>query len=127
MESTELGIFRLQISQLEKELTELKNSNTKNEDNTQKKLDRLNQSMIEVLRFMSAQEEKNIAAEKERDRIFKASTLLPVAILTALINVGMNMVVKPSSPEMPSQPTYVIPYRDEQRGVSRLELKRDED
>lgn len=109
MESTELGIFRLQISQLEKELTELKNSNTKNEDNTQKKLDRLSRSMIEVLRFMSAQEEKNIVAEKERDRIFKASTLLPIAILTALINVGMNMAVKPSSPEVPSPPTYAIP------------------
>lgn len=121
--SSQNNILDLRLKMVEQQISELKESDAKNKDDTQEKLDRINQSMIEVLRFMSAQEEKNLAAEKERDRIFKASTLLPVAILTAVINIGVNAITKPNVPEPPPQATYVIPYRDDQRGLGRLELK----
>lgn len=126
MNDGELDNFTLRLSMLERQYEELKQESNKREEKLQSKLDQLNLSMIELLRFMSAQEERNGAAEKERDRIFKASTLLPVAILTSVISVGVNMLVPPVKSEPPTHPyTYTIPYREENRRLSELRVRED--
>ena len=75
-------------------------------------VEKLEASMVEVARFMAAQEEKNNNAKSERDKIFKASTMLPVAILTAVINLGINAITKPDpAPQKPVSQVY-IPTRN---------------
>lgn len=73
----------------------------------------MDEKMDKLLAFMAAQEQKNEAAEKERDRIFKASTLLPVAILTSVISVSVNYMVnsKPAPVKAPDPGTYILPTR----------------
>lgn len=75
-------------------------------------VEKLEASMVEVAKFMAAQEEKNNNAQSEREKIFKASTLLPVAILTAVINIGINTITKSEPvPQKPVTQVY-IPTRN---------------
>ena len=81
--------------------------------NNTKQIEGMDSKMDTLLAFMAAQEQKNEAAEKERDRIFKASTLLPVAILTSVISVSVNYMVnsKPAPVKSPDPGTYILPTR----------------
>lgn len=78
-----------------------------------------------VLAFMATQLEKNEHAEKERDRIFKASTLLPVAILTSVISGTVSYMFKSSSPptKTPDQNTYIMPSRQDPKYPTELKIR----
>ena len=114
------------IEQMQKSLDEHKNDSRRREDKTQEKLDGIEDTLRQVLQFMAAQEEKNEAAQKERDRIFKASTLLPVAILTSLVSVGVNMMIKSTPPQTnPPQQAYIIPQRGDTKQAPDIKLRKD--
>ncbi len=86
---------------------------------------KLDANMDLVLQFMAAQEEKNETAQRERERIFKASTLLPAAILTAVINIGMNylMRVEPPPTQTPTQNAYITPsQRSDPKQIGELKV-----
>lgn len=81
-------------------------------DNT-KSIEGMGVKLDAVLAFMAAQGQMNESAAKERERIFKASTLLPVAILTSVISVSVNYMVnsKPAPVKAPDPGTYILPTR----------------
>lgn len=87
---------------------------------------KLDENMDKVLQFMAAQEEKNEAAQRERERIFKASTLLPAAILTSFVSIGMNYLMKTEPPtQTPTQQTYITPsQRSDPKQIAQLEIKK---
>lgn len=85
----------------------------------------IEEKMTTLLQFMAAQEEKNETAQRERDRIFKASTLLPVAILTSVISGGVSYMMKTEPPptQTPTQQTYIMPsQRSDQKHLGELTL-----
>ena len=86
-----LGAIRSDLKYLNKEIARLT-----------EKLDSVQESIVTLREFAAAQEERNNSSAAERDRIFKASTLLPVAVLTAVINIGINSLMRTSDPA-PSQ------------------------
>jgi hypothetical protein len=82
-----------------------------------KSLDGMDAKLDEVLLFISAQDVKNQHAKEERDRIFKAGTMLPVAILTSVVSIGMNYVFSdtsgPKNPVTKIETSYIVPTRSE--------------
>lgn len=109
---------------LQEEVAVMKND-MKYVGNTVTKLDA---NMDLVLQFMAAQEEKNETAQRERERIFKASTLLPAAILTAFINIGMNYLMRveppPTQTPTPTQ-TYITPsQRSDPKQIGDLKVSK---
>lgn len=86
-----------------------------NHDKLREDVSEVNDKLTQVLNFMSAQQVLNENAEKERERIFKASTLLPVAILTSIISSGVSyFITKAPNPTTPTtQQTYIIPNREQ--------------
>lgn len=116
---TKLAVMDLSLRTSNKRLGKVEETVSKMDD----KLDT-------VLQFMAAQEEKNSAAEKEREQIFKASTLLPVALLTSVISVSVNyMFNSKPAPTTPDNGAYILPARSgDHKQVALLGLKRkDED
>lgn len=95
---------------------------------TKTQVKEVNDKLDIVLQFMAAQGEKNENAEKERDRIFKASTLLPVAILTSVISVTVNYMFKtePIPIKTPDTQAYIMPPRVDQKVIGNLRLDNDE-
>ena len=75
---------------LKKEVEYLSRSQQK----TENKVEEIDSKVDRILQFMAGQEQRNSNAEKERDRIFKASTLLPVAILTSVISGTVSYMFK---------------------------------
>lgn len=112
-----VAIIQNDLKHLGRNHDRLENKVDKNHKEVTESLGGIEDKMTTLLQFMAAQEEKNESAERERDRIFKASTLLPVAILTSVISGGVSYIMKtePVPIQTPTQQTYIVPQRAEQK------------
>lgn len=100
----------------------------RNHDKLGQKVNSIDEKIEKILEFMAAQQVLNENAEKERDRIFKASTLLPVAILTSLISSGVSYLMTKAPTQNAPNPqtqTYIIPNR-EQKQFDQLRVQTNE-
>lgn len=121
---SDVAILQNDIKHLNNNHNKLESTVTDNHNEVKERLSGMDSKLSEVLQFMAAQEEKNETAKRERDRIFKASTLLPVAILTSVISGGVSYLMKtaPMPTNTPTQQTYIIPQRSDQKQLGDLTL-----
>lgn len=116
------------IAIVRNDLKHLGRNHDKLREDVKEELGEVKDQLSQVLKFMSAQQVLNENAEKERDRIFKASTLLPVALLTAIISSGVSFLFNKAptqSTPTPQNQTYIIPSREQK--FEELKVIKDEE
>ncbi|AHI61251.1 hypothetical protein vBVpaS1601_32 [Vibrio phage vB_VpaS_1601] len=90
----------------------------RNHDKLGQKVDSIDEKIEKIFSYMAAQQILNENAEKERERIFKASTMLPVAILTSVISSGVSYLMTKAPTQnapTPQSQTYIIPNREQKQ------------
>lgn len=90
----------------------------RNHDKLRQDVSGIDDKIEKILGFMEAQKVLNENAQKERDRIFKASTMLPVAILTSIISSGVSYLMTKAPAQNtpnPQNQTYIIPNREQKQ------------